>query len=163
MIGGDVSYRLSSSNASSASSVQIQGPDFCRSLKDWRARSASLEINRLSAAKHPVSFYTSLMWVGGRITSISLIFLGLASIPWYETRKPSSFPAVTPNTHLSVFSLVQVECNLSKTKVRLSNRDGCDLILTTMSSTYASTKSLIRSSNVLCMAHMKVGRAFLIP
>jgi hypothetical protein len=44
---------------------------------------------------------------------------------------------VTPNTHLCGFSLVRVVRNLSKTWARLSNRDACDLTLTTMSSTEA--------------------------
>jgi hypothetical protein len=71
----------------SASSVQTKGPDFHRSLKNGRARSASPEINRLSTAKRSMSFCTSLMWAGGRITSIVLIFSGLTSIPWCKTKK----------------------------------------------------------------------------
>jgi hypothetical protein len=156
-----VRYRLSSWNASPASSVQTKGPNFHKSLKNGRARSASLEINRLSAAMHHVSFCTSLMRAGGRIALIVLIFSRLASIPRYETRKPSNLPDVTSKTYLSGFSFVRVDHNLSKTKVRLSNRYARDLILTTMSSTYTSTKCLIRSPNVLCMARTKVGRAFL--
>jgi hypothetical protein len=79
--GGDVRYRLSSWNASSALSVQMKGPDLCKTLKNGRACSASLEINRLNTAKQHVSFYTSLMRAGGRIASIILIFSGFASIP----------------------------------------------------------------------------------
>jgi hypothetical protein len=69
---------------------------------------------------------------------------------------------VTPNTHLSGLSLVRVRRKLSKTRAKLSNRDAHDLTLTTMS-TYTSIKSLISSPNILCMAHTKVGRAFLRP
>jgi hypothetical protein len=76
--GDDVRYHLSSWNASS---VQMEGLDLRKSLKSMRARSASLEINRLSAAKQPVSFYTSLMRVGGCIASIIWIFSGFALIP----------------------------------------------------------------------------------
>jgi hypothetical protein len=54
-------------NASFVSSVRMKGLDFCRSLKNRRAHSASLDITRLSAAKHPASFCTSLMWAGGCI------------------------------------------------------------------------------------------------
>jgi hypothetical protein len=79
--GGDVRYYLSSWNASSTLSVQMKGPDLRKSLKNGRARSASLEINRLSVANQPVSFCTSLMRVGGCIASIILIFFGFASIP----------------------------------------------------------------------------------
>jgi hypothetical protein len=137
----------------------MNGPDFRKSLKNRRARSTSLEINQLSVPKQHVSFCTSLTWAGCRIASIILIFSGLASIPRCETRKPSSLPAMTPNIHLFGFILVRVAHNLSKTKVRLSNRDACDLIFTTMSLTYTYTKSLIRSPNVLCMTRTKVGRA----
>jgi hypothetical protein len=56
MIDNDVRYYFSSCNASSTSSVQTKGPDFHSSLKNGRACSASLEINRLSTVKHPVSF-----------------------------------------------------------------------------------------------------------
>jgi hypothetical protein len=63
--GGEVRYLLRSWNASSASSVQMNGPDFRRSLKNGRAHSTNLEINRLSATKHPVSFCTFLMRAGG--------------------------------------------------------------------------------------------------
>jgi hypothetical protein len=61
------------------------------------------------------------------MASIVLIFSGLASIPWHKTKKPRSLPAVTPNTHFFRFSLVQVRCNLSKTRARLSSRDALDL------------------------------------
>jgi hypothetical protein len=81
MISGDGRYRLSSWNASSASSIQMKGLDFLRNMKNGRARLANLEINRLSVTKQPVRFYTSLMRVGGRIVSIVLIFSGLASVP----------------------------------------------------------------------------------
>jgi hypothetical protein len=79
---------------------------------------------------------------------IALIFSRLASIPYCKTRKTSSFPAQTPNTHLSWLNNVFIECILSKNRARMSNRDEYDLILTMMSSAYTSTKSLIRSLNV---------------
>jgi hypothetical protein len=135
MIDGDVRYHLSSWNASSASSVQTKVLNFRRSLKNRRAHSANLEINYLSAAKHPMSFCTSLMRVRGHIASIVFIFSRLASVPWYETGKPCSLSAVTPKTHLSRFNFVHIERNLSKTKARLYNKDACDLILTMMLST----------------------------
>jgi hypothetical protein len=95
MTNGDVRYCLSSWKASSASSLQTRGPDFCRSLKNGSARSTSLDIKCLS---HPVSFCTSLMQAGCYIALIVLIFCGLASIPRCETKKPSSLPAMTTDT-----------------------------------------------------------------
>jgi hypothetical protein len=73
----------------------------------------------------------------------------LASIPQFETKKPSSFLAEITNTHLLGFSFVHVECTRLKTKARLSNKDVHDLILTMMSSTYTSIMSLMRPPNVL--------------
>jgi hypothetical protein len=64
--------------------------------------SSSLEINWLSAVKHPVSFCTTLMRAGGHNASIILIFSGLALIPGCETRKPSSLPVVTQHTLVRV-------------------------------------------------------------
>jgi hypothetical protein len=133
MTDSDVRYCYSSWNASSASWVQTKSLDFRRSLKNRRACFASLEINRLSAARHPVSFWTTLIRARVRITSIALIFSGLASILRCEIRKPSCFPTENSNTLLFGFNFVRVERNLSKTKARLSNRDVRNLILTTMS------------------------------
>jgi hypothetical protein len=49
------------------------------------AFSLSQLMNRLSEAKHPANFYTSLSWVGGSRASMAFIFEGLASIPRWET------------------------------------------------------------------------------
>jgi hypothetical protein len=57
------------------------------------------------------------MQVEGRIASIGLIFSGLASIPQYETRKPSNLPGMTPKTHLFGFNFVRIERNLVETSV----------------------------------------------
>jgi hypothetical protein len=57
------------------------------------------------------------MRASGHITSIALTFSRLASIPWCETKKPSSFLAKTPNTHLFGFNIVRVEHNLVETSV----------------------------------------------
>jgi hypothetical protein len=81
-----VRYDLSSKNAS-YSSVQTKGLDFRRSLKNGRTHSASLEMNRLSAAKHSVRFYTSLTSAGCHISLIVLILSRLALIP---VMKPGS-------------------------------------------------------------------------
>jgi hypothetical protein len=63
-------------------------------------------------------------------------------------------------THLSGFSFVRVARSLSKTRVKSSTRVDPLLVLTTMSSTYTCTLSLIRSPKVLLIAHTNVGKAF---
>jgi hypothetical protein len=62
--------------------------------------------------------------------------------------------------HLSGFSFVRVARILSKTRVKSSTRVGPLLVLATMSSTYTTTLSLIRSPKVLLIAHTNVGKAF---
>jgi hypothetical protein len=75
-------------------------------------------------------------------------------------RREADFPAETPKTHLSGFSFVRVARSLSKTRVKSSTKVNPLLVLTTMSSTYTSTLSLIRSPKVLLIAHTNVGKAF---
>src|SRR5437762_12082401 len=58
----------------------------------------------LSAAMQPVSFCTSFKVVDEFILNMSLSFFGLASMPRYDTMKPSSFPEGSPKTHFSGFS-----------------------------------------------------------
>jgi hypothetical protein len=48
------------------------------------AFSPSQLTNRLSEAKQPTNFYTSLSWVGGSRALMAFIFEGLASIPHWE-------------------------------------------------------------------------------
>ena len=55
-MGGEVRKVLSCANAASASSVQENFYDAFSSLKKGRPFSPSLEMNRLRAAMHPVSF-----------------------------------------------------------------------------------------------------------
>ena len=63
-------------------------------------------MKRLMDARQPVNFWTSRSRVGTSILSMALILTGLHSMPRSETRKPSSWPAGTPNTHFSGLSLI---------------------------------------------------------
>ena len=67
------------------------------------------------------------------------ILVGFASIPLLETMKPRSFPAGTPKTHFSGLSLMSHVRRLSNVSLRSSIKDSTCLVLTTTSSTYAST------------------------
>jgi hypothetical protein len=55
-IGREVRCCFNSQKARSASSVQVKGPDFHRSLKKGSALSTNLEMKRLRAARDPTSF-----------------------------------------------------------------------------------------------------------
>ena len=65
---------------------------------------------------------------------MALILSGLASIPRWEMRKPSSLPDGTPNAHLSGLSLKLTRRRLSKVSCRSWMRESFYRVLTTMSS-----------------------------
>ena len=67
------------------------------------------------------------------------ILAGFASIPLLETMKPKSFPVGTPKTHFSGLSLMSYAQRLSNVTLKSSTRVSTCLVLTTTSSTYAST------------------------
>jgi hypothetical protein len=69
-------------------------------LEEGKPRSPSLGKKQFKATMQPVSFWTSLMVAGASMAKMALIFSGLASIPWWLTMNPSSFPEGTPKTHL---------------------------------------------------------------
>jgi hypothetical protein len=74
-------------------------------VKNGIVHSASFEMNRFSDDIQPVSFCTSFLLYGGCIWVIALILSGFASMPFVDTKHLGTFPLVTPNTHLSRFSL----------------------------------------------------------
>jgi hypothetical protein len=49
---------------------------------------------------------------------IALILSGFASMPFMETKCPSSLPLVTPNTHFSGLNLSRASCILAKVYAR---------------------------------------------
>ena len=63
-------------------------------------------MNRLRAAKQPVSLCTPLTLRIGPMLEMAVIFLGLASIPRSNTMYRSSFPFGTPKTHFLGFNLM---------------------------------------------------------
>ena len=62
-------------------------------------------MNRLRAAKQPVSCYTLLTLRIGSMLEMAVILSGFASMPRSDTMYPSSFPFGTPKTHFSGFNL----------------------------------------------------------
>ena len=69
-----------------------------------------------------MNFWTSLRDFGVGILSIALIFSGLASMSRLDTRKPSNFPAGTPNVHFVGFNFMRYFRKLSKVSLRSSKR-----------------------------------------
>ena len=59
-------------------------------------------MNRLRAARQPVSLCTPLTLHIGPMLEMVVIFLGLASMPRSDTMYPSSFPFRTPKTHFGI-------------------------------------------------------------
>ena len=130
---------MSAMNASSASCVHTNLSCFFSRVKKGCLRSPILATNLLSAAMHPVSLCTFLSLVGDFMFSIALIFSGFASIPLPETRKPGSLTDGTPNVHFSGLSMRRYHQRLSKVSHRSSINESLALVLTMMSSMYAST------------------------
>ena len=63
--------------------------------------SVTLEMKHLRAATLPISFYTSLMFLGEVISSMAFTFSRLAYIPRCDTMKPRNFPEETLNAHFA--------------------------------------------------------------
>ena len=82
-----------------------------------------------------MNFCTSRSLVGISILSMALILTGLHSMPRSETRKPSSWPAGTPNTHFSGLSLIWNRRKLANVSFRSSSKVPRFSVFTTMSST----------------------------
>src|SRR5205809_6514620 len=93
----------------------------------------------LSAAMQPVSFCTSFKVVGEFILNLSLSFSGLASMPQYDTMKPSNFPDGTPKTHFPGFNFHLKRLKFVNVSDRSDTRSSLTRDLMTTSSTYAST------------------------
>jgi hypothetical protein len=55
-------------------------------VKKGKLHSTSFDMNQLSDAIHPVSFYTSFVLYGGCIWMMSLILSGFASMSFVETK-----------------------------------------------------------------------------
>ena len=89
------------------------GPAFFKILKNGKAHSVDLEMNLLSATTHPVKGLTSLTVLGAWICSIALILSGLALIPRWDTKIPSSLPEGMPNTHFFGLSFKLILCRLA--------------------------------------------------
>jgi hypothetical protein len=99
-------------------------------LKKERFLSASFAMNLFKAAIRPINFCTSFLVCGGCIWRMTLILLGLASMPLVETKKTSTLPCVTPKTHLSRFNLSLASHILAKVFVRSEIYDAFFLLAT---------------------------------
>jgi hypothetical protein len=72
--------------------------------KNGRFLSADLDMNMFNDASLPASRWAPFFVLGGSIQRIASILLGLASIPFVDTKQPRNFPFFTPKTHFSGFN-----------------------------------------------------------
>ena len=79
-------------------------------------------MNRLRAARQPVSLCTPLTLHMGPMLEMVGIFSGLASMPRLDTMYPSSFPFGTPKTHFS-------EPDVESSEVRERCGQVCDQVV----------------------------------
>jgi hypothetical protein len=138
-VGGVVKYFFKSLKASCATWVHWNLSCFLRSLKNGSPLAPSCEMNLIKAAIHPVNFCTSWRLSGGFILVIAYTFSGLGSIARWETMYVSNFPKGTPNVHFLGFNFILNFLRLSKVSARSEMSPSSSQVLTTTSSTYAST------------------------
>jgi len=115
---GDVRKALSCVNAASASSVQVNFSHAFSSLKKG-SPPPSQDIKRLRAAMHPMSFYTSFTFLGGRMSRTALTLEGFGLMPLRLMTLSSSMPEGTPKIHFFGIKLpfISVQCLESPVEV----------------------------------------------
>jgi hypothetical protein len=72
--------------------------------KNGRFLSVDLDMNLFNDASLPANRWAPFFVFGGSIQRIASILLGLASIPFVDTRQPRNLPFFTPKTHFSEFN-----------------------------------------------------------
>lgn len=95
-IGGDCGYCFMSWKAFSQSGVHSNYLRLRRSAKKGKDFSPNLERKRLIATIHPLSRWTTLIFIGDLRFWIAVILDGLIFNPHCEIMKPKNFPACTP-------------------------------------------------------------------
>ena len=117
-----MSDALSLSRASWASGVYEKRSDFLKSRYRGKPFSPRREMNRLRAARQPMTFYTPFRSRIGPIRVMAETFSGLDSMPHWETIKPKSMPQGTPNTHFSGLSFTPLALRQSNAILRSATR-----------------------------------------
>ena len=161
--GALVKRVLSSSRACCALGFHTNLLVFFNNGYNGNPRLPSRAMNRLRAAKQPVSFWAPLMSSIGPIRFTAAIFVGLALIPRLDTTYPSNMPLGTPKMHFSGLSLMMLARSFLKTFSRFATILSIRLILITMSSTYASTVQPMSLLKHLVIVRWYVALAFFKP
>nr|GFC96140.1 hypothetical protein [Tanacetum cinerariifolium] len=107
-------------------------------LKNGRDLSTDLARKRLRAASFPLKLCIFFSVRGDWRSAKSLVFLGLALIPFDVTIYPRNFPSSTTKEHFFGFNFILIFFKLSKVSAMSANNIFSCLLLITMSSTYAS-------------------------
>ncbi|GJU15992.1 hypothetical protein Tco_1143958 [Tanacetum coccineum] len=107
-------------------------------LKKGRDFLAPFDRKRLRAAIFPLRLYISLSVFGCSTLVIDFTFEGLARIPCLVMRCPKNRPSSTPKEHFFGFNFMLIDQNFSKVSLISANISSLDVLLITMSSTYAS-------------------------
>jgi hypothetical protein len=103
--------------------VHLNGFDPRSALKNARLRFIDLEMKRPTTTRQPVSLCASQVVAGGFISLMAQIFYGLALIPCWDTRYPSSFPECTLKVHFFFgFRRIPMRLRLPKVSRRSANK-----------------------------------------
>lgn len=131
--------------------------------KNGRLFSGDLEIILLSAARWPVSLCTAFLFVEGSIWSTASICVGLASIPFLETRQPRNFPFSIRKILFSGLSLRPALRKLMNVSLKSAMWSSFFVLCTMMSLTYVSTFLPHWSPVTFVVIRLKLPPAFLSP
>jgi hypothetical protein len=156
-------YSFSASKASYYSGPHSKVPEPLSTFKNGKLCSAIFAMNQFNAAILPISLYTSFLDHGGFMWTIAFILSRLASIPFTNTRQPSTFPLLTLNMHFSGLSFTCALCMLVNVSARSCNWVSFVLLVTTMSSTYAKTFLSIYSLRIAFIIMQNVRPSFWTP
>jgi hypothetical protein len=112
--GGMEMSVLRSSSALCVSFVQRKEADFFNNLYRGNPRSPSWDMKRLRAARHPMSYWTSLASLTWYISVMAEILSGFNLMPHLVMMYPRSLPRGTQKVHFSGFNLMLRRLRLVK-------------------------------------------------
>jgi hypothetical protein len=138
-VGSCWMYSLRSSKAFWCSGPHSKLLEPLSTVKKGKLNLASFDMNLLSVAILPISFWTSFLDYIGFMCIMALILSGLTSIPFIDTRHPNTFPLCTRNTHFSGLSFSWAPHMFVKVSARSSICFLFFLLATTMSLTLVKT------------------------
>nr|GEX88327.1 reverse transcriptase domain-containing protein [Tanacetum cinerariifolium] len=126
----------SGSDKTNTGQCNLSGP---AGLKNGKDLLANRDKNIFNVAKFPLRLCISFKVRGDCISTIALVFFGLARIPSEVTMYPRNFPSSTSNEYFLGFNFMLILHRLSNVSMIFAIRTFSSLLLMTISSMYATS------------------------